>query len=92
MKNNIVINSNFAPHFGFFFFSRQLGITRSKVEDKTNVPTNQITFHKNCMNLQFQWQRGLVLLHPYQHQGFVFVLVFRSDLIGLHIVEVLTCL
>ena len=44
------------------------------------------------MTLQFQWQRGLVSLHPYQHQGFVFVLVFRSDLIGLHIVEILTCL
>lgn len=47
------------------------------------------------MNLQFQWQRGLVSLHPYQHQGFCICLVFRSLLIWLaytHIVEVLTCL
>ena len=47
------------------------------------------------MNLQFQWQRGLVSLHPYQHQGFCICLVFRSLLIWLaytHIVEVLRCL
>ena len=57
----------------------------------------QITFHKNCMKLQFQWQRGLVSLHPYQYL-FWFLGPYWFDslthvlLAYTHTAEALTCL